>query len=174
MKGLKNLLSDSEALILFGVIVFMTILFALIVNRFFLKRSTKRKIEQKIDVTSLIFIKHLIVITIYFIGIGWGLLIHSITKGFAYTVLAGASATTLIIGLASQEIFSNLMSSIFIILNKSFKINDVIEIQGNKVKINEINWHDAVIKNENKDIVVIPNSLISIRLLIIKNQMNNV
>jgi len=139
----------------------MTILFASIVNRYFLKRITKRKIEQKIDATSLIFIKHLIVIIIYFIGIGWGFLILPITKGFAHTLLAGAGATTLILGLASQQILSNLMSGIFIILNKSFKINDVIEIQGNIGKVNEMNWHDTIIENENNDIVVIPNSLIS-------------
>jgi len=161
MKRLKNLLSDSEALILFGVIVVVTIIIASIVNRYFLKRITKSKIDLKIDVTSFIFIKHLIVLTIYFIGIGWGLLILPITKGFAHTLLAGAGATTLILGLASQQILSNLMSGIFIILNKSFKINDVIEIQGNKGKVNEINWHDTIIENENNDFVVIPNSLIS-------------
>ena len=161
MKRIKTLLSDTEALILFGVIVLITITIATIVNRYFLKRITKRKMEQKIDITSLIFIKHLIVLTLYFIGIGWGLLILPITKGFAHTLLAGAGATTLILGLASQQILSNLLSGIFIILSKSFKINDVIEIQGNKGKVNEINWHDTIIENEDHDIFVIPNSLIS-------------
>ena len=161
MKRIKTLLSDTEALILFGVIIIITITIATIVNRYFLKRVTRRKIEQKIDVTSLIFIKHLIVLTIYFIGIGWGLLIFPITKGFAHTLLAGAGATTLILGLASQQILSNLMGGIFIVLSKSFKINDVIEIQGSKGKVNEINWHDTIIENEDHDIIVIPNSLIS-------------
>ena len=161
MKRLKNLMSDTEALILFGVIVIATILVASIVNRFFLRRLAKRKIEQKIDMTSFLFLKHLIVLTIYFVGVGWGLLILPITKGFAHTLLAGAGATTLILGLASQQILSNLMGGIFIILNKSFKINDVIEIQANKGKVTEINWHDTIIENENKDTIIIPNSLIS-------------
>ncbi len=130
-------------------------------NRYLLRKLTKRKIEQHIDVTSFIFIKHLIVLTIYFVGIGWGLLILPITKSFAHTILAGAGATTLIIGLASQQLLSNLMSGIFIILNKSFKIYDIIEIQGNKGKVMEINWHDTIIENENKDTMIIPNSLIS-------------
>jgi len=53
------------------------------------------------------------------------------------------------------------MGGIFIILNKSYKLNDVIEIQANKGIVTEINWHDTIIENENKDTVVIPNSLIS-------------
>ena len=155
------MLSDTEALILFGVIIVATIIVASIVNRYFLRRLTKRKIELNIDMTSFLFIKHLIVLTIYFVGVGWSLLILPVTKGFAHSLLAGAGATTLIIGLASQQLLSNLMSGIFIILNKSFKINDIIEIQGNKGKVIEINWHDTVIENENKETVVIPNSLIS-------------
>ena len=51
-----------------------TIIVASIVNRYFLRRLTKRKIELNIDVTSFLFIKHLIVLTIYFVGVGWGLL----------------------------------------------------------------------------------------------------
>jgi len=161
MNRLKNLLTDTEALILFGAIIVLTIVVASIVNRYFFRRLTKRKIEQKIDVTSFLFLKHLVVLTIYFIGIGWGLLILPVTKGFAHTLLAGAGATTLILGLASQQILSNLLSGIFIILNSPFKINVVIEIQGNKEKVLEINWHDTIIENENKDTVVIPNALIS-------------
>jgi len=161
MKRLKNLLTDTEALIIFGVIIVATIIVASIVNRYILRKLTKRKIEQQIDVTSFIFIKHLIVLTIYFVGVAWGLLILPITKSFAHTILAGAGATTLIIGLASQQLLSNLMSGIFIILNKSFKINDIVEIQGNRGKVIEINWHDTIIEIENKDTVIIPNSLIS-------------
>ena len=53
------------------------------------------------------------------------------------------------------------MSGAFIVLNKSFKINDFIEIQGNKGKVIEITWHDTIIESETKEKIVIPNLLIT-------------
>ncbi len=56
---------------------------------------------------------------------------------------------------------SNMMSGIFIIINKPFKINDRISIQGNGGSVVEINWHDTVIKDDKNVRIIIPNSLIS-------------
>ena len=58
-----------------------------------------------------------------------------------------------------------MMSGIFIVLNKSFRINDIIEIQGNRGKVIEIKWHDTIIENENNDRIVIPDLLITSTIL---------
>ncbi len=165
MKRLNNLVSDTESLIIFGVIIIATIICATLLNRYFLRQLKNKKKELNIDITKFLFLKHIIILTVYLVGIGWGLLTLPITKSFAHSVLAGAGATTLIIGLASQQILSNMMSGVFIVLNKSIKINDIIEIQGNKGKVVEITWHDTIIENENKDDIVIPNSLITSTVL---------
>jgi small-conductance mechanosensitive channel len=161
MNKFENLVSDTESLIIFGVIIAVTTICASIVNRYFLRRLKTSKKELNIDYTRFLFLKHVLVLTIYMIGIGWGLLILPITKSFAHSILAGAGATTLILGLASQQILSNIMSGIFIVLNKSFKINDIIEIQGNKVRVIEITWHDTIIENKENEKIIIPNSLIT-------------
>jgi small conductance mechanosensitive channel len=158
---ISNLLADTESLIIFGVIVAATIIFATFVNKYFLKKIKNKTEELSVDLTSFMFIKRIITLTIYLVGIGWGLLALPITKNFAHSLLAGAGATTLIIGFASQHILSNMMSGIFIMLNKPFKINDRIDIQGNNGKVIEINWHDTIIENENSDRIIIPNSVIS-------------
>jgi small conductance mechanosensitive channel len=93
----------------------------------------------------------LIIATIYFVGFGWAFLTLPITKTFAHSLLAGAGASTLIIGFASKQVLSNMISGVFIIMNKPFKINDLIEIQGNHGKVIEIALHDTIIENEEDD-----------------------
>lgn len=126
------MISDNESLIIFGVILAATIICATLLNIYLLRKLKNKREELNIDITKFLFLKHVLILTVYLIGIGWGLLTLPATKSFAHSILAGAGATTLIIGLASQQILSNMMSGVFIVLSKSFRINDVIEIQGNR------------------------------------------
>jgi small conductance mechanosensitive channel len=165
MEKFKILISDTESLIIFGVIVVATIIFATILNRYLVKILNDKNKELNIDITKFKFFKNVLILTIYLVGIGWGLLVLPLTKSFAHSILVGAGATTLILGLALQQILSNMMSGVFIVLNKSFKIDDIIEIQGNRGRVIEITWHDTIIENENKESIVIPNSLITSTLI---------
>jgi len=161
MKRLKSMLADPESLIFFGVIIGVTIVIAFIVNRFFKTRLTKETKEQSKSITSFLFLKHFIIATIYFVGFGWAFLTLPITKTFAHSLLAGAGASTIIIGFASQQVLSNMISGVFIILNKPFKIHDFIEIQGNHGQVVEITLHDTIIENEQNERIIIPNSMVS-------------
>ncbi len=161
MKRVQNLLHDGEALIFAALIFGLTILVATIVNLYLSREVKKKTRESSVDPTNFIFLKNIIVLTIYLVGIGWALLVLPLTKNFAKTILAGAGASTLIIGFASQQVLSNMMSGIFIILNKPFRIHDRIMIQGNEGTVVEINWHDTVIEDDKQNRVIIPNSMIS-------------
>lgn len=161
MKRLDNLLTDSEALLYAAIVFGLTIVVATLVNTYLFRKVHKKAKESDVDPTNFIFLKNIIVLTIYLVGIGWALLILPITKNFAKTILAGAGASTLIIGFASQQVLSNMMSGIFIILNKPFRVNDRIMIQGNEGRVVEINWHDTVIEDDKLNRVIIPNSMIS-------------
>ncbi|MFC2100928.1 hypothetical protein ACFLRZ_03765 [Bacteroidota bacterium] len=116
MKTLNRIFADTENIVIFGVIIGFTIIIALLTNRAINRRLIKKARAQNSDITSFIFLKHFIIATIYFIGIGWGLLTLPITKTFAHSFLAGAGASTLIIGFASQTVLSNMVSGIFIII----------------------------------------------------------
>lgn len=161
MKKLNDVLTNNETLLYFAGVVVGTIVMAMLVNKYIqhvLHRKTK---DSDVDITNFVFLKHLIVLTIYMVGLGWALFILPFTRNFAKTLLAGAGATTLIIGFASQQILSNMMSGIFIIINKPYRINDRISVQNNEGTVVEINWHDTVIEDDKKDHIIIPNSLIS-------------
>ena len=161
MKRLENILADQESLIIFGVIIVATIIAAFLVSRFFKTKLIKKDKEPSVNLTSFVFLKHFITATIYLVGFGWAFLTLPITKTFEHSLLAGAGASTVIIGFASQQVLSNMVSGIFIIINKPFKINDLIEIQGNHGKVIGITLHDTIIENEKNDRIIIPNSMIS-------------
>ncbi|MDJ1501847.1 mechanosensitive ion channel family protein [Xanthocytophaga agilis] len=160
MEELKKIVSDTESLIFFFVIVGMTILFALLLGNFLQRQIEEKTKEHQVDITSFIFLKHMIVAIVYFLGFGWALLTLPITRTFAHSLIAGAGATTLILGFASQQIFSNLFSGIFLVLNRPFKIDDTIEFQGSKGKVIEISLNSTIIQDENEDKIIIPSSKI--------------
>lgn len=77
-------------------------------------------------------------------------------------LFAGAGVFAAIIGFASQKAFSNIISGIFILAFKPFRVGDVVEIgNGKSGKVEEITLRHTMIRNfENKRIIV-PNSVIS-------------
>lgn len=155
-----KLFLDSRSLIIFLAIIGITVLFATLAGRYLQQLITRKTKGHQIDITSFIFLKHMVVATIYFVGVAWALLTMPITSTFAHSLLAGAGATTLILGFASQKIFSNLLSGIFLVLNRPFKINDTIEFQGSKGQVVEISLNATIIRDDNGDTVIIPSSLI--------------
>ncbi len=160
MEKIKNIFADTESLILFLVIVGLTILLAFLLSKYLQRLLLEKTKGHQVDITSFIFLKHMIVAIVYFLGFGWALLTLPITRTFAHSLIAGAGATTLILGFASQQFFSNLFSGIFLILNRPFKINDTIEFQGSKGTVIEISLNSTIIQDENGDDIIIPSSKI--------------
>jgi small conductance mechanosensitive channel len=165
MKKVKTLTNDTESLLIFGIIIILTIIIAHFANKYLQKKLQKKAVEQNIDITNYMFIKHVLTVIIYFFGFGWALLSLPISESFAHSLFAGAGASTIILGFAAQEILGNAMSGIFLIFKKSFKINDVIEIKEYKGKVIEINLHDTILEDEERNIITVPNSLFSNEIL---------
>jgi len=160
MEYIKRIFSDSESLIIFLIIIALTIISATLLSNYLQRLIVKKTKGHQMDITSFIFIKHMVVATVYFLGFGWALLTLPITRTFAHSLLAGAGATTLILGFASQQIFSNLFSGIFLVLNKPFKIDDIIEFQGSKGRVVEISLNATIIQDDNGDKIIIPSATI--------------
>lgn len=160
MKEIKRIFIDSESLVFFLGIIGITLVFALFIGKYLQRLIIEKTKDHQVDVTSFVFLKHMVVAIVYFLGFGWALLTLPITRTFAHSLLAGAGATTLILGFASQQIFSNLFSGIFLVLNKPFKINDTIEFQGSKGRVVEISLNATIIQDDNGDKIIIPSSKI--------------
>ena len=161
MKKTKAFFAETESLIQFGLIVLLTIIIAWIIGKYFQKKLGDKLESQNDDITSFLFIKHAIKAIIYLFGFGWAFLTLPISSTYAHSLFAGAGASSLILGFASQQVLSNLMSGIFLVLKKPFKINDIITVAGSTGKVKELNLHDTILEDEEKNIITIPNSLIS-------------
>ena len=69
-------------------------------------------------------------------------------KSVGTALFAGAGIVAVVVGFASQKAFSNIISGIFILLFKPFKISDVIEFKdGHKGIVEEITLRHTLIKN---------------------------
>ncbi|MGD8780155.1 MAG: mechanosensitive ion channel family protein [Ignavibacteria bacterium] len=82
-------------------------------------------------------------------------------KELSITLLAGAGVFAAIVGFASQAAFSNIISGIFIVIFKPFRVGDIITIQTHSGTIEDITLRHTVIKNWENRRVIIPNAIIS-------------
>ncbi|HQV67134.1 MAG: mechanosensitive ion channel [Saprospiraceae bacterium] len=160
MEFIKLTWSESGNYMVFCAIIIVTIIIAQLVKNYIQKKITEKTSGHQIDVTSFVFIKHMLVSIIYFLGFGWALLLLPITHTFAHSLLAGAGASTLILGFASQQLFSNLFSGLFLVINRPFKIGDTIEFQGSQGKVAEINLNATLIIDQDGNKIFIPSSII--------------
>ncbi|QZT37802.1 mechanosensitive ion channel family protein [Halosquirtibacter xylanolyticus] len=129
-----------------------------ILNLFIKKKSLK----ANVDPTNFSFIKNSITFVIYTIGIIVIFLITPSLQGFGKALFAGAGVLAAVIGFASQKAFSNIISGIFILIFRPFRVDDIIEI-GNTQKgmVEEITLRHTIIRNFENRRIVIPNSIIS-------------
>ena len=84
------------------------------------------------------------------------------TIGIKVTVLVAGSAALLVgIGMGLQQTFNDIVSGIILLSERSIKINDVLEIDGDVVKIQSIGLRTSKGLNRDDISIIIPNSLIT-------------
>ncbi|MFL9829502.1 mechanosensitive ion channel family protein [Flavobacterium sp. ST-87] len=156
-----NFKTDFKLLLSIVIIILFTFLLGAIVDKI-LKRLIYRRLERKdFDSTGLKFLKHLIISIIYILGISFALIQIPQFKIIGHSLLAGAGVLSLIAGLASQQALSNIMSGIFLVIFKPFRINDRITINDFTGIVEDINLRQVVLKDAENNRIIIPNSVIS-------------
>lgn len=161
--------------ILIGVIILFTIIIAWITSRVLnaiIKRN--RELEDNEDVTSLVFFKRSIVVLIYLAGISFAIYMIPQLRVIAASLLAGAGLLAVAVGFASQAALSNVISGLFIVLFKPYKISDRIQVRTDLTGVVEdINLRHTVIRNFENKRIIIPNSVISNEVVINSNYEDN-
>jgi small-conductance mechanosensitive channel len=129
-----------------------------IINRF-LKASSK---NLEYDPTKFKFLKNAVSYIIW--GVTIILIIYNIPqlRSVAVGLFAGAGILAIIIGFAGQHAFSNIISGIFIIIFKPFRVGDLIRIGDVYFgTVDDITLRHTVIVNFENKRIIIPNSIIS-------------
>lgn len=151
------------------VVIILILTFVLVVvTRFLMNRAIRLASEHlKSDPTKYRFMKHMLTAVIFTLGIGLAIYTIPSLRAIAVSLFAGAGIFAVIIGFASQQAFANIVSGIFIVLFKPFRINDIITIANQyDGVVEDITLRHTVIRNWENRRVIIPNSIISNETLI--------
>lgn len=129
---------------------------AFIISSFFMKwvkRFFTRNMEtdDKLKFVSIFkFIKYVVYIVV--------ILFTMSAAGINITILITASAALFVgLGLALQELFQDIIGGIFIILDKSLRVGDIVEIDGKVGKVFEIKLRTTRAITRDDKIIIIPN-----------------
>ncbi len=145
---------DKSIHITIGLLLLLTTAF--VITSFFLKWIRKfftRKMENddKLKFISIFkFIKYVVYIVV--------ILFTMSAAGINITILITASAALFVgLGLALQELFQDIIGGIFIILDKSLRVGDVVEVDDRVGKVFEIKLRTTRAITRDDKIIIIPN-----------------
>ncbi len=137
-----------------------------IVNYLFRNYFTKNE-KALIDKHNAGFFRRIIIYAVYLIGITAFLALIPGMEKVSNSILAGAGIAAMAVGLASQEALKNIVSGMFIVFSKPFRIGDSIQV-GNDISgtVREITLrHTLIVNGENRTIIV-PNSTMNTATII--------
>ncbi|MCF8267455.1 MAG: mechanosensitive ion channel [Ignavibacteriales bacterium] len=79
--------------------------------------------------------------------------------GFNISVLLAGSAAILVgMGFGLQNLFSDFISGIVLLLDKTLKVDDIIEVNSMIYKVKEINFRSTKVLGRDENYIILPNS----------------
>jgi len=150
-------LSGTEVTLLSLVIFLVVISFAASVS-FILQRTLKRTLAHKFKKQegTLAAILRLIHYTVIIIGFGIGLQ----TIGINISALFAAGAVFAIaIGFAMQNIVQNFVSGIILLIERTIKPGDILEVEGNVVRVVDMGIRTTIVRTWREEELIMPNSI---------------
>lgn len=149
-----ELYSGKSVQITLGTITFIVVSFILTSVALKLFRKTILKVfslQENVRIHSLFsFLNCLIYVIVFFFllnGIGVNINMFLTTSAALFVGL----------GFALQKIFQDLIAGIYIILDNTLRVGDIIEVQGKVAKVQVINLRSTIAETRNRRIMVIPN-----------------
>lgn len=151
--------SGTYVISVFSIVRIILIILISTILLWIIKKALMRKnIFQNLD-TGTAYAMYQIVK--YFIWvIAFGLILETI--GIRVTVLIAGSAALLVgVGLGLQQTFNDVISGVILLSERSIKIDDILEIDGDVVRIQDIGLRTSKGLNRDQISIIIPNSLIT-------------
>lgn len=172
MDSIKDLIPEQYwILVSIGIILFLTVLAGGVSARLFRRAIRKAELEGgQSDLTNLRFLKRGVTVLIYILGIGVAIYIVPELRGIAKGMFASAGLLAIAVGFAAQQALANIVSGVFIVIFKPYKIGDRLALQTTLTGVVEdINLRHTVIRNFENKRIIIPNSVISNEVLVNSN-----
>lgn len=142
----------SVSSLIFLVIFILALNFIVKIIRKLIYRSQKLDESKKFTIFSLI--KYVLYVVGFILGMNM--------IGINVSVLMGASAALLVgIGLGLQNIFSDFVSGIVLLLDSSIKVGDIIEVDNLVCQVKEINLRTTTVLTRDDKYVILPNTFLT-------------
>lgn len=168
-KLMIDFLKDFRIIIVIATIALVTIVLGAVTDKVLRYVLYRKLTDKEYDATGFRFLKHLIITVIYILGFAFALIQIPEFKIIGHSFLAGAGVISLVAGLASQQALSNIVSGIFLVIFKPFRINDKITINSFVGTVEDINLRQVVLKDAENNRIIIPNSVISNQIIVNTN-----
>ena len=157
----ETIIANIASIIIFCLIITITIITSFLLDRFFKHQIKKSSEELNNDPTNYKFFRHVINALIYIVGFSFAIYSLPELRIVATSLLAGAGVLAVAVGFSSQHALSNIISGIFIVIFKPFRINDRLKIGDKFGIVEDITLRHTVIKDFENKRIIIPNSTIS-------------
>ena len=158
----------------YSIITLASLLVALVISKIlrilidrFIKMSSKK---LRVDHTQFNFLKNAVTFFVFLAAIIFIFYTIPKLKALSITMFAGAGILTAIALFASQQAFANIVSGVFIVIFKPFRVNDLVDVGSlPKGRVEDITLRHTVIRNFENRRMIIPNSVISSEILVNSN-----
>ena len=152
------------------LILVSTIIVAVLIRRVGNKMLKRLSQKEDFDPTTFRFVQHSLTALIIVVGLSLIIFMIPGLRHVATTLITGAGILAVIVGFASQAALSNIVSGVFIVIFKPYRINDIITIKDTLAGVVEdISLRHTVIRNFENRRIVIPNSVISEEVVVNAN-----
>lgn len=158
--------SSLKVYAIFIAIVVATLAIGYIVNKLLLRLIKSSTEEMKNDPTNYVFLRRIVLGIIYVVGLALAIYTVPSLRTLANSILASAGILAVALGFAAQHALSNIISGVFIVIFKPFKINDRLQVQTHMGVVEDISLRHTVIRNFENKRIIIPNALISDEIVI--------
>lgn len=143
------------SVLIFIFIIILSILISFITQRALKKALNKRFEKREGTLDALLRLLHYIII---FIGFAVGLQVIGINLS---ALFAAGAVFAIAIGFAMQNIIQNFVSGVILLLERSIKPGDILEVEGKLVKVLAMGIRTTVVRSRLQEDLIMPNSIIA-------------
>lgn len=116
----------------------------------------------KTNPTNYYFLMNSVAVLIYVFAFVFILYVVPGGRSLALSLFAGAGIVAAIIGFASQQAFSNVVSGVFIVIFKPFRVDDIVQIgKDYSGVVEDITLRHTVIRDFQNRRIIIPNAVMN-------------
>ena len=151
-----------------GIIAALTLLvISLRLTKRLFRRAERRLQANGRDVTSLRFLRYLVKALLYIVCLAGALQNVPGLDSVMASLLAGSGIAAIVVGFASQQALSNIVSGMVLLIFRPFKAGDRVCYHGPDLigVIEEIGLRHTVIRSETGSEILIPNSLMNSHII---------